>query len=1045
MGLQEQHAVVRFAGGIETKTDSKLVPTTRLLALENGVFTKGISIKKRNGYIARSRAIDGSASQVSGLEHLAVRDDELLAFTENRCYSNQSDADQWADVGAMFSVGGTERAVVRTGTQQINGDHATHSGVSVFAWEDSRGGVWWTVRDATSGRVHRAPTQADANGQRPRCLPVGDALHIYYAVPTTTSLMVLIVNPGQPSAAVTPIVLLSDLDATNPNYDACVTDHTGSSGLNHPAAIVWHENATNNYRMGYVDQGGFIGSPASGYPSAVRGAVAIAATSPLAIANYSQSAGGGGVDDDQLAVIYIQNAVADAAIDVYNGGDAAIPMTLVAQTSWYTPTNVQRMTCAFQNDSTNTIWMVAEEAAAQPTQKFCKVNSIADLIGAGITGTVRTLRSVGLASRAFQAGSAADVFAFFIHDATYFNVYLGFRLSDFAPVARQVPGGASAPTRAHLPSVHVVSNVGSACVAQKERVESANNDKFGETGLHLLTLDFGAVDHSNAQLGTGLYVAGACPMHYDGRQWSEQGFHVGPELITTLAAGGGSMTDGTYKYVSWYEWTDAQGEVHRGPTSFGTTVTLSGTTQVTLTLPTLRVTQKPNVRICVARSKNGDSAQLFRVTSLDPTTSGAAANGYVANDTTVDSVSFVDRFSDATLATQEPLYTNGGILSNDPIELGSVIAVGNNRLFATDASDPLIVRYSKELVQGFGVEFAPELFQPVDPFGGDITAVAVLDDKVVVFKATSIFAFNGDGPLASGDTSLGGFSAAQLITSDVGCEVAKSIAVTPDGLVFKSAKGIYRLGRDLQVQYVGAPVEAYNSQTVVRATTMPDRSQIVFLTDSGKTLLFDFLFGQWSTFTNHAGLDACVVGGTYHYLRTDGERVYRETIGSYSDDGTRITLLVETAWIHLWEHLQGLQRFWKLLALGTWGSPHQLGIQYQTDFEEGWTDPVWLDATGESSSTGWITGGAANAIGVQPIIGTMYGEGVYGAGVYGGTNPSAYEWRLGLHVDGKSIRFRFQDFERVGLTGATFELTELLITGGVIAPDERPFTAGRSA
>jgi len=131
--------------------------------------------------------------------------------------------------------------------------------------------------------------------------------------------------------------------------------------------------------------------------------------------------------------------------------------------------------------------------------------------------------------------------------------------------------------------------------------------------------------------------------------------------------------------------------------------------------------------------------------------------------------------------------------------------------------------------------------------------------------------------------------------------------------------------------------------------------------------------------------------------------------------------------------------------MGTWGSAHQLGIQYRTDFEEGWTDPVWLDATGESSSTGWITGGGANAIGVQPIIGTMYGEGVYGAGAYGGTNPNAYAWRLGLHVDGKSIQFRFEDFERVGLTGATFELNELLITGGVIAPDDRPYTAGRSA
>ena len=55
MGLQEQHIAFKFAGGIETKMDAKSVPGVRLLGLQNGVFARAGSIKKRNGYSAVSR------------------------------------------------------------------------------------------------------------------------------------------------------------------------------------------------------------------------------------------------------------------------------------------------------------------------------------------------------------------------------------------------------------------------------------------------------------------------------------------------------------------------------------------------------------------------------------------------------------------------------------------------------------------------------------------------------------------------------------------------------------------------------------------------------------------------------------------------------------------------------------------------------------------------------------------------------------------------------------------------------------------------------
>lgn len=1035
MPLREVELHVGFRGGIDTKTDPKAVPSVQLLALENAVFTRSTSLRKRNGYEDLGQAIEGSASTITGAIRQAARGDELLEFTTNRCYSRQTGAEQWSDAGPVFSVVGTDRALVRTGTQQTIPDQATLDDVTVVAWEDSNGGVWWCVDD-TNGHVLKVPVQVDAIGISPRCVPVGNNLHIYYA--STRNLMVIVVNPAAPSAVVAPVLITDDLDSTNPVYDVCPTGRTVGA-----SAIVWAELGSTNLRIGYVDQSGALGSPLSGHPSVITYAALRNAATPLSLAFVDN----GGADNDRFVVSWWRNAT-DGRVATFNAGQVGVVGVRVNIASTvYTATNPQRIATAAHLGIIEPIVVTAwEEAAAAASKRFTVTTSFDGLTAA--SATLATIRSVGLASRAFTVGG--DSFAVLLHDTTFFNTYVTLRLTDAVCVGRHTPGSAgTASARRHLPSAHVASSIVSMALPFRERLVSENNDKFRETSIRLFRLDFdNDTSHQTAQLGAGLYMAGACPQHYDGRLWVEMGFHVGPEVIVATPGSGGSLTSGTtYEYFVWYEATDAAGEVHRGPVSPGVIVTMGGSdTQVTLTLPTLRVTQKTNVRIMVARSlaaKTGDAERKFRVTSLDPTTAGAV-NGYVANSTTVDTVSFVDRMSDSTLATFDELYIDGGILSADPVALGSSIAVFKGRLLATDPSDGNTLRFTQFKTDGYGVQMAPELALSVDPFGGDITAIATRDDRAFVFKAGAIFTFVGDGPDDTGSSAVTGFAQPQLLPGDVGCTNPQSIVLTPTGFMFQSAKGIYRLGNDGSLEYVGALVEVYNSQAIRRATVMPGRTQVVFLTDTGSTLLFDYLFGQWSTFTNHEGLDAVVVGDQYHYLRTDG-RVFRETLEAFSDAGARIPLRLDTAWLHMLPQLAGFQKFFALQLLGTWASAHQLGIQYQTDYSPQWTDAVWLDATGLSSSAGWITGGGANPIGVEPIAGSSYGDGQYGAGQYGGTMPGLYEWRLALYEPGESIRFRFQDFEAAGFAGASFELTEMVLTGGAIGNVRRPMTAARSA
>jgi len=129
------------------------------------------------------------------------------------------------------------------------------------------------------------------------------------------------------------------------------------------------------------------------------------------------------------------------------------------------------------------------------------------------------------------------------------------------------------------------------------------------------------------------------------------------------------------------------------------------------------------------------------------------------------------------------------------------------------------------------------------------------------------------------------------------------------------------------------------------------------------------------------------------------------------------------AFLH--DALQGFQHVYHLHLLGERKSAHQLRMQYQIDYVDHWSAPVTIDARVDD--------------------GTAYGAGPYGDGPYGGTPSSAYQWRFHLGQPCQAIRFRFFDIEDYGVAGASYELTELLITGGVKANAVRPFPSTRTA
>ena len=561
------------------------------------------------------------------------------------------------------------------------------------------------------------------------------------------------------------------------------------------------------------------------------------------------------------------------------------------------------------------------------------------------------------------------------------------------------------------------------------------NESYSGRGIRELTLDYGhAQSHALVQVDRTAYIGGGFVWQYDGISAVESGFHLFPANVTAATANNAKEIpdNGAYFYRIYYEWTNARGERERS--TFGAEVRAdlgAGEDEVTLTIPTLSFTGKRGTRrdvsIVVYRTEKDPTADspFYRVSSPDPTAAGD--NRFVANDPTIDTVEFVDGYrnlaTDAgagpVLIEQELDYKNAAELDNIPPEACHIFTEGKGRIFMAGFQNGSQVRYSKQHFAGSPVEFNDALEFTVPEDGGDITGLAILNEALVVFKRRRIYVVTGNGP-----NNLGGgqaFGRPQLVTTDAGCINGQTIVQMPMGLMFQSSKGFYLLTQQLQVQYIGADVEAYNGQTFSSAVLLAAENRVVFLATSGRSLNFNYLFGQWSTFTNYTGVAATIWSNSLMLGRPEG-RVRQESSTVYTDAGASYSLVIETAWLKL-QGLQGYQRTRKASLLGEFKSSHKLRMEVAFDYE-----PVWRSITMDPAASGVAT--------------TYFGDptGAFGdGGPFGsGTAPpdmesSVYQFRAHLpRQKCQAIKFKFTD--RPSAAGdqpaQSYELTELMLEVG---------------
>jgi len=224
MAMKWQNISLPIGQGLDTKTDPKALPPTKLANLENGVFTKGGSIVKRNGYTKMSNDIMASTSAPTSARALHTVDNELLLVDDERLMSYAPAEEKWVDRGRFKSVVIDTETVAETDEKQGLADCATVDGVTVYAWEQNNSAINIAILNEDTGTVYFDGVFHASMG-RPRVIAAGSFIHVYGI--RDGLIIRTIISPANVEKVIrdgfTQTTIVSDLDMTPYFYDVCAS------------------------------------------------------------------------------------------------------------------------------------------------------------------------------------------------------------------------------------------------------------------------------------------------------------------------------------------------------------------------------------------------------------------------------------------------------------------------------------------------------------------------------------------------------------------------------------------------------------------------------------------------------------------------------------------------------------------------------------------------------------------------------------------------------------------------------------------------------
>lgn len=944
MTLQWEPLQLPFAVGLDLKSDLRAAAPPSLERAVNVQFDEWGGLQLRLPFAGMSTDIVGGGT-LADVRRIFSNGDELLIFTKTGLYSWDNAANAWLLKATYMAVAMDEETVFPSNGDQTGADRAVLDDITVYTWAD-QGRVWVAARDITTDAVVLAPTNPSvigANGSRPRVVALLTKILLTW-VNVDGDLACIAIDPADVATSVAAAwtLLLSSPTYANGGYD--VTQVIGAD----TAVVGIVRNPTTSYELLTVT-------------ASLTIARATKARTATVIAVSSAPGGNSLVQVCRANAGNLQGDLIDtsAMTDLYT-----------AQAIGTISASVRTIAAAHRSTQDSSAyrcyvwWCDGEAVTTSSTLKYNWVDTT-NVLGAAAT----FLLNASTASRAFDHDGHVYFWAVYAmtRSASYSGYTFGTQLQngyflyrdDGLLCAKATPAtsGGYVATNGILPGVATTDGGTTYAWAGTTRRQINIGTTTAQAFTARAPRDITATFDSNnarrtARIGATLYVAGGELLQYDRQGLYEVGFHVAPSRLNVTQTTG-AIVDGTYDWKATYAWRNGVGERERSTSMFDAPTTFasgSGNGGL-LGADNLHITHKtmarangfaPSIEFWRTAKDPTADAPFYRVSGDDPS-AGAVANNFIANDTTAQLIStgggfagfFLDQLADADATGREPNPEDGGVLDNVAPPAATIILATQDRLFlAGIAGDPDRVWYSKLRGDGEVASFNDALTVAVPPAGGRLTGLAYFDETLVAYREHATYVLPG-----TGFDNLGGgqnFGPPHISSTDVGAINQESIALTPLGLVFKSSKGWYRLNGSWTVEYFGAHVAAYDSETIVATHLVESRHQLRVLT-TARMLVFDYVAngGQWAEWTIAGAVGATLWRGGYVYLGAAAAMIEQST---YSEADYDID--VETAWIKLAD-LQGAGSVGRVEVIGAWQSDHQLRLRLARDYERTSDGSAW--------------------------------------------------------------------------------------------------------
>lgn len=906
---------------LDESTDPKQSPAT-LLALKNCLFVQKTGrIEKRSGTAVSAIELTDGSTADGELKKLWVRDGELAMTDGEAVYSYARNSERWRRVDAIDELELTWKPAVETMRSVNYVDVAANDRGVLMAWVENLSSSDIFMQFVTHDGSRGIPPTFVIAGQRPRVFLVGDTAYVFYRLGAG----------GQ--------IVGHSYSLTTFEFVAGATVVTGVSGDAQPTVwdIAWNgtdftlfwKNASNEARVAHVSTSFILGS-----------SVLIATHADIAYMSVDST------DDEYTHVAFIVRLAPD---DVYI---ATLTTSSLASVVAAHTIATSIATAAHASIARVSATELVAVFARSGTDTRTDTTRYTVSGGSHVQQAAQVTRVAWPASRPFvlngrlyalMASRRAAVNGFTRN--TTFLV----RIDDDDDGVTDLPHrlvGVIAPRESVTPAS--VSNVSVVDGTAYLPALYSSDLRASRSGLYLAKLS-SEMTHPwhSASVGRVLAMSGAAASAYDGYARFEIGFLHPPRVRTSTTGSSGAMAAGTYLYTFIYEYRDATGLLYRSAPCDPETVTVGASGSVDFDIETATTTGKASIEtgfddnaltVHIVPYRTLVGGTTFRRCAIEP------SNGIIVNDPLDDQVSWTDTAADVTLATQPFLYTTGGKL-DEVMPPSFVTCVSHRGRVYGVAGDRRTIWASKVYTTDPGVfpGFHENLRIVLDE---DITALASLDEKLVIFSESSIWIAVGDGPNSAG---IGAFDVPSVIQSDVGAINARGVVETPDGVMFVSRRGIYLLTRSLEVSWIGREVRETLDEypTVLDSILVPHRNQVRFSllepdfaddpADTGVTLVYDYVNRMWSVFNYYVPDPESASGPVKSMVVWDNTLCF--TAGTeFASEDDETSLDAGTEWVNLafeialvpsgpvaWQHVRRLQ------ILGERVTDHRLRVQLAFD------------------------------------------------------------------------------------------------------------------